>query len=139
MPVGVPSSFIPALGELNKKGTTPSQAFRDSEYFLKHISFGFFVSSDRETLHQLLIAGQDFAIIMAEPGRNKENYVITGSLYTWKRAIVDSCNPESQPESREFMNWIWVFLEKMGFKDVFTQYRRKDAKDGTFVLEYRGK
>lgn len=134
---GLPPSYIAALAEFHCKGAQPNQAMKNSDLYLPHMSFGFLVSCDRETMHQLLIAGGDFSIIMAEPGRMKENFIITGTLETWKRAIIKSCQSEAFPEIREFMNYFWIFFDKMGFREIFADHRRKDLKDGTFALEQK--
>lgn len=137
MPSGTPASFIAALGEFQNKGTHPTNALRDNLQLQKHMSFGFFVACDRETLHQILIAGEDFQVLLAEPGRMKEHFIITGTLYTWRVAITKGCQEDSPVESREFFNHMWILFDKFGFRDVFGTHRRKDLKDKTFMLEQR--
>lgn len=137
IPVGSLSSFIPALAEFQEKETSPVDALKNNSRLQKHMMFSFFIASDRETLHQLLIAGQDFQVIMGDPGRQREHYVLTGSLDTWRNAIIMGCQDDFPIEGREFFNKMWEFFAKVGFQDIFGKYRRKDLQDKTFKLEDR--
>ena len=131
---GTPASYVAALGEFQTRGANIEHTMRDP-YFLRHVSCSFLIGLERDTLLQVVTQGFDFAIIMTTPGRMKENFIMTASLDIWQSAVLRACREDGPTELREFYNQIWIFLHKIGFRDVFSQYRRKDLHDKTFWLE----
>jgi hypothetical protein len=135
MDVGTPASFIPALLEFTSKGSDPRLRGSGVDRVLEHMSFGFLVSTSSEILKCITIDCEGLKVLIAEPGRHKENYIVSGTLKAWKTAIIHFCTDGTNVEGREFFNSMWDFFNKMGFSEVFGGYRRKDLKDNTWILE----
>lgn len=134
---GLPQHFIPALGEFACKGTTPTQAMKHGELILKHMMFGFLVACPHPLTFQIVTSGHNLDVLMTEPSRGKENFIISGNLATWKSAIINGCSDHAEPESREFYNAMWTFFNSFGLGEIFASHRRKDLKDTTWALEQK--
>lgn len=137
MSVGSSGSYISALGEMQKEDSHPIRVLQDCDDLLEHLSYSFFVSSDREVLFQLLLLTRRIHVMMTDCGKNRENFIASGTLKDWRDLIVNNCIRESDFEIRLFAAMIYDVLDKIGFREIFGRYQRKALADRTFILEGR--
>lgn len=137
IPVGGPASYIAALAEFHKPGSNPVTAIKDSDKALAHLSFTFLVSVDQAVAMAILKQSVGLTVLAAEPSKGRENLILTGSLRDWRTATVEGCSPSGSQEARIFYNALWNVFDKMGFREAFARYIRRELKDTTFALEAR--
>ncbi len=137
LPVGNPSSYVAALAEFARPGSNPLTSVRDGDRLFNHLFFTFLVGVDAGTAMSVLKVSTGLIVTSAEPSRGRENLIVSGTLKAWKDAIVESCVPGTDPDVRRFYNDVWAVFDRLGFRDVFARYQRREQKDNTFVLETR--
>jgi hypothetical protein len=135
LPVGNPSSYVAALAEFARPGSNPVTSIRDSDKVLDHMSFSFLVAVDRDTALAVLKPSPGLAVLPADSTKGRENLILTGSLRAWRTAVVEGCSPSASQEARAFYNAVWQLFDKMGLREAFGKFTRKDLKDTTFALE----
>ena len=139
MQVGSPGTYLAALAEYHRPRSNPVTALRDADRTLTHLSYTFLVGCDRDMAVCVLKCSVGLFVLDAEPSRGRENFLITGNLRDWRSCVVESCTPDSPAEARAFYNAVWSAFDRLGFRDVFAAYRRRDMRDQTFVLEHSKK
>jgi hypothetical protein len=139
MAVGSAGSYLAALAEYANPGSNPITAAKEADRVLTHISFSFLVSCDPATAVAVFKQSVGIVFLPAEPSRCRENFIATGNLRDWRTAVVEACVKDGAVEARLFYNQVWVVLDKLGFRDIFARYFRRDLKDQSFSLEERKK
>lgn len=133
--VGSLPTYLASLAEFNLQGSNPVAMGEFDPRLMEHMHFTFLLSCDPAVLMTLLKTSKDVKVISAEPAKNRENVIMTASLLAWRDMIILSCRREVDSDTRAVFNGIWTILAKLGFKDIFAGYRRKDVSDHTFILE----
>ena len=137
MTVGSPGTYLAALAEFQKAGSNPLTAVREADRTLEHLSLTFLCAVDTPTALAVLKASYGLAVLGCEPSRGRDNFLLSGSLRNWRTAVVENCTPGADPQARAFFNSVWSTLDRLGFRDLFARYQRKDLKDTTFALEQK--
>jgi len=112
-------------------GMDPRQVLRTIPNVLGHVFASFMIESCSLMMQQA--AGWGLHCI-TYPTHRGGLIIASGSIKEWKDTIAGACQDQAQPEEREAMSKCLSYLERAGFKEVFSGYRKEPHRDGSIVL-----
>lgn len=128
IPLQDAAGFLAAIQEFVKEGATYD--VKDTKG-LKHITYGFLIVADSETLLQL--STETDVIVTHSVWRNGDYAVIaTGTMFEWNRALIHGATQRSPFNYRLLCDKLILYFEKEGFH--FPDYTRKALPDQSFIL-----
>lgn len=102
---------------------------------LRHLTYGFLVVTDTDTLSELLRRTTGLSVVTAPTSRkNVELSVITADLEKWMIAIALCTTGSESFELRFLFDNIVLVFETLGFHRMFLSWRKESVSDGTFKL-----
>jgi len=133
-----PCAFLAAIGMDND----PINQLRFGHHTgtaWKHVSASFIATVSQKVLYQLdnytdlQISGNKIA--------ESNDYLIiaTGSIREWRDAVIRCCRIDSKlhKEIREMMNYVLVYFQESGFREVWHDCEKIGLEDGTFRVKIR--
>lgn len=92
----------------------------------------FFVAFYVET-HVLdeLISVHKMSLLRISEGR----YIVSGSLRDWQLLLRSGLSKESSTDLRKLLGLFYVYLRDNGFNYLFSDYRRENMYDNTFIFK----
>ncbi len=131
--------YLTALGEFQSgKEVKPLDVLRNNDYILRHLFFGFLISGSSSLIFRIMEL-TDLDVLTAK-GKDKGRVaIVTGNLKQWKEAIIICLDQKliKNFELRWVFNECLNYLQQFGLRNIFDNYRKKDLKDQTYLLEYR--
>ena len=102
---------------------------------LRHLTYGFQVITDTDTLSELLRRTTGLSVVTAPTTRkNVELSVITATLDTWLVAIASCTTGNESFELRYLFDSVMLTFETIGFHRMFLKWKKESVPDGTFRL-----
>lgn len=110
----------------------------DGEFRLKHLHYTFACTLNNTILMELLLLELDIEItVHKEDYADERFFILSGDIGTLKE-LITSCTKLSVRKSfRVFLNQMFLIFEGLGFKEIFSDYRKIPFNDNTFILERR--
>lgn len=131
VPVGNVFSYLAALAEFQHKGTNPFDGVRNANRLLKAVSMTFLCDA-RPGIRELVRQETDLFVIVPDDAIGI--FILSGTLFDLRDAIVECSNEKKAFELRTFMNSLWLVLGKAGLQDIFKPFSRQQNTDGTYSL-----
>jgi hypothetical protein len=129
-PIDHLAAYIAALDCVSNEASDPMLAIRTANATLDHVSLSFAVeTTDLDALRSATVV-MGIAVITGV-----EVAVMTATLGTWKRAILEAMKPHHPKNVRLVFNGIFFYLKSNELGHIFEGYSIKQAKDKTFLLE----
>ena len=124
-----PASFLGSMDMENK----PLEVLRDEHHPAhQHFSISFLALLDEEACLQLL--NTDLRVLCKRQ-RRQTVCILTGTMAEWFSAICTGCRESSEYELRWIMNRVLAHLERVGFVELFSRFKKQQLHDETFVLK----
>lgn len=124
-----PAAFLGSMDMENK----PLEALRDELHPAhQHFSISFIALLDEEACLQLLTTDLK---VLHKKQRRHNICIITGTMAQWFGAITVGCRESSEHELRWIMNRILAHLERAGFGELFSRFKKQQLYDETFILK----
>lgn len=128
--VQTPLGFVGCLGSI--AGIPEPQGDLS---LLRHLTYGFQVITDTDTLSELLRRTTGLSVVTAPTTRkNVELSVITANLETWLIAIASCTTGQESFELRFLFDSVVLTFETMGFHRMFISFRKETLPDHTFKM-----
>lgn len=132
------SAFIAALGELKKPDSDPIDMIRNPGALARHVSYSVLLAADKRVIIELIESSSLSILSTGTNVRQIRLAYISGTLEQWFVSIINGCSSLSSKELRLFYDHCLIFIEKDGFAQLWSDYRRVVQPDKTFLLERRG-
>lgn len=129
MQLNDPISFLASLDLKND----PLNALREGGQHLDHYFLSFFMFVEHE--HFLALVNNSSLRIMAHEAKRDYVLIVTGSIADWKASVIQGCSRRADKEYRILMNKVYDFFVIGRFKEVFSNFKRTQLNDKTFILE----
>jgi len=123
------SALLHVLGQGTK------EPIRDSQSTGQHLHASFIGSSDSETLVDLHRLGLKVFTVPAK--RDSHLFILSGTITEITNAIIIGCHSDSSYGIRFLCNGIISYLERAGFRELWSEYHKTRAEKETFILEPR--
>jgi len=128
---GDPAAFLSCLKLDNNPINTLRSGRQDSSIF-SHFLISFLVVIDLDCLIEL--QNQTDLKLYSKKARSEYLTIVTGTLDVWHDALVNGAQAHQTRDLRSLMNTVQGYLERFGFKEIFTPYSKQKQQDGTFIL-----
>jgi hypothetical protein len=130
-PIGELSALVQALNYFSTEGTV-----KDFSFVFKHIAYSFLIQiADLKEYHQW-IKESDLCFFDNVLTNDREAFaVVSGNLLQWRIETV-SLTQDDSFNQRYIGDCLYTFLNQV-LPELFTGFRKKEQKDGTFLLENR--
>ena len=101
----------------------------------KHIFYSFITVAD--SLLLIDISSYTDLSILSKATKKHDQFlvIVSGTLFQWQHAIIDTCTFTSSKETRSFSNRCLQWLEAGGCKDAWAEYKKFTLADGTICLQ----
>lgn len=131
--VGDSESYLAALGEFRSSGTNPRTVLAFDSTVLKHFSITFLFVIPYWIYINLLEDADEIIFIPAQDEKtyNTITCIGTGTLLAWRNCLL---NLNSSSDKRKFSYELYLTLLKLGFYNIFSNYKVLDESDGTKSL-----
>lgn len=106
----------------------------DATGLLRHLSFGFLVVADRNTILESIVETKLNATYKAID-KEREIAVISGTLAEWREAIINCSRKDKSFGTRYVFNACHLFFERAQLGMIWSLYRKVRHADGTLLLE----
>jgi hypothetical protein len=129
-----PASFLAAMDMENK----PLEALREAKSrgnLLEHYSVSFIAVLDDDVIVDL--GTRTRLKLLTKKGRKEHVVILTGTMGEWLDAAIAGCSQNASYDFRWVMNYIVLYLEKVGFKEIFYHYDKRVQLDQTFTLSMK--
>jgi len=105
------------------------------EHLYNHLFFSFIAIIDGFVLADIS-SRTDLSSVYAEK-RNKIMVLLSGTLYQWKRGIIQASSKFALTETRKLINEIHTRFEAAGFGEIWNDYEFIPFRDGTVICKGR--
>lgn len=126
VPSGTPEAFVLSLKGL-REGTAP-----------KHLYYTFICVLDQTSFFTLLLMDNNLDITLNESQDSKDEekfFLLSGEINRLANLLTTFSTRSIKRNLRVFLNQMFLIFEGLGFKEMFSNYRRTPLDDNTFVLE----
>jgi len=125
-----PAAF---LGSLNMEND-PLETLRLGSGVFEHFSITFLAVLDEEAV--CLMTRTPLKVYWKADSKRK-NFItlLSGTMDEWYRAILAGCTTSANPILRWVMNHVIAHFERVGFREIFSRFKKQQLQDGTFVLK----
>lgn len=109
-----------------------AQLRRPGPYF-QHLFFSFMILSSNSVI--LEIAENTSLDTISAKADKQRLAIVSGNLGEWREAVLTCCSENAPKRLRALFNQVKALFEKLGFGDVWHDYRQKSSSDGTLIVE----
>ena len=123
--------FLTVLAAMEDETVTTLGVLENPGHLLSHLSYSFLVITDepyetiRKTKLDIQISNTPKGLCLC---------VFTGTLHTWRIAILDCSNELTSYQTRLLFNKIHAILESEGLGKMLSGYKRPKLSDNTYKL-----
>lgn len=123
-------SYIGVLGEMQHPGSHLYAVLQQPGSLLRHLFFSFLIFTDESDLTYIGMNSQ-LGVTVCET-----NFVgvVSGTLETWRTAVINLCHTGSPINVREIFNAILEKFEIVGLHRIWFDFEKRSLDDGTFKL-----
>lgn len=126
-------SFVAAIGAF-ESGRLPLDAARYRHHLLRHLSFTFLVCVDEPNCYFELLKLSSLAISDNSERGGPFAFIISGSLETYRRTIIELCTRSASFNLRYICDAFYLNFVKLGLEEIFFGFNKEGLSDGTFVF-----
>lgn len=108
-----------------------------SNKLLGHLHYSFLILCPTDILVELLSKGTRIDVHRISNNPNVVVFMMSGTLDQFKECIITQCTNSDLREIREIYNKILAHFDSLGLGHIFSEYRRKQHKDKTLLLELK--
>lgn len=125
-----PASYLACLDMENK----PLAALRKRGAWFVHFHITFIMVLDTHGLVQLMNTSLHFS---SKEGKRCDELlvIVSGNMDEWYQSILNASDNASDYALRWIMNRVLARLEQAGFREIFSDLKKYQLPDGTFILK----
>lgn len=116
----------------NKADSDAVASLREARSILEHLSFGFLVACDRETIFELMQC-TNLQVSTNSAITGDSVAIVTGTLAEWRDAIIE-LSADNTYCMRLLLDKIFVYFERQGLGELWADYKKQTLKDQTILL-----
>lgn len=128
-------SIVAALAQFRRSGfVEPHKAVRDANAELRFLYFSFFCIFDPSVFQDISLETE---ISVIPHHSNPKAYIVGGSLFEWKPAIIELSDRMFPFLTRYFANFLLLAFQCNGYSQVWEGWEKRTLPDQTFTLEMK--
>lgn len=130
------AKYIITLAEFKlNKTLDPKAVLRGQGSWFEHFFLSFMILSSNSVI--LFIAETTSLDTISSSSTGKQRLaIISGSLKSWREAIIICCSQNATVRIRKIFNEIYFCLKKLGLSDLWYDYLPTTLSDNTFYLKH---
>ncbi len=102
---------------------------------LRHLGFSFLCVTAEDTIRESMERTDLDHVVFDSIRRGFCGAILSGTAAAFKDAITECCNAESTTDIRELYNEIYLALQFVGLRRIWTDTVTKKVIDGTFLIK----
>lgn len=126
-------AYLAALASFTDEASVAVRACSDYEMILRHLHFAYYISGDGLKSTSVCLGTH----LSVDVGSDGKTMIVSGSLYSWKHAIIFYCKNDYPKQVREIFNAIFNYFKQAKLREVWRDFQTQELQDGTFQLTYR--
>lgn len=128
-------SIVAALAQFRQSGfVEPHKAVREANAELRFLYFSFFCLFDPSVFADISLETE---ISVIRHHSNPKAYIVGGSLFEWKPAIIELSDRMFPFLTRYFTNFLLLAFQCNGYSQVWEGWEKRMLPDQTFTLEMK--